>query len=113
MFFKKQRKPNRLRNYDYSTSGIYFITICTAARAGDTYMRPLLGKIVNGKMILNQKEAIAEKCWREIPLHFPVAALDAYVLMPNHIHGIISIDDHIEALIQPLTSAGSLPRTKC
>ncbi len=112
MFFKKQRKPNRLRNYDYSTSGIYFITICTAARAGNAYMRPLLGKVVNGKMNLNQKGAIAEKCWQEIPSHFPAATLDVYVLMPNHIHGIISIDDNLEALAPPLTSAGSYPRTK-
>jgi len=96
MFFKKQRKPNRLGNYDYSASGIYFITICTAARVGDAYMPHLLGNIVNGKMILNPNGAIAEKCWREIPLHFPAATLDVYVLMPDHIHGIISIDNNLE-----------------
>ncbi len=75
-------------------------------------MRPLLGNIINGKMILNQNGTIAERCWREIPLHFPTAALDAYVLMPDHIHGIILIDDKIEATLSPLTSAGSNPRTK-
>jgi putative transposase len=112
MFFKKQRKPNRFRNYDYSASGIYFITICTAARAGNTYMRPLLGKIVDGKMILNQRGAIADKCWREIPLHFPAATLDAYVLMPNHIHGIISIEDNPDVPAAPLASVRSYPRTK-
>jgi REP element-mobilizing transposase RayT len=106
MFVKKQRKPNRLRYYDYSKDGIYFITICAARR------NEFLGKIVNGKMILNQKGAIAEKCWREIPLHFPTATLDAYVLMPDHIHGIISIDNRLETPAPPLTAPFSYPRTK-
>ena len=75
-------------------------------------MRPLLGKIVNGKMILNPNGSIAEKCWREIPLHFPAATLDVYVLMPNHLHGIISIDNNLESPNAPLTSAGVYPRTK-
>lgn len=109
MFLRKQRKPNRLRNFDYSTSGFYFITICRAARVGDAYLR--LGRIVNAKMILYQKGAIAEQCWQEIPSHFPAATLDAYVLMPNHIHVTISIEVNPE-VPTPLTSVGSYPRTK-
>ena len=112
MFFKKQRKPNRLRNYDYSTSGIYFITICTARNVSDAYMRPILGEIINGKMILNAKGEIAEKCWLEIPLHFPALTLDAFVLMPDHIHGIISIDDNLLPPTSPHSQAGDNPRTK-
>lgn len=75
-------------------------------------MRPPLGKIVNGRMILNQMGAIAEKCWREIPLHFPAATLDAYVLMTDHLHGIISIDNNLETPVPPLTTASSYQRTK-
>ncbi len=85
MYQGRRRKPNRLRNFDYSQSGWYFITICVRDRTS------LFGEIKNGEMILNEFGEIVEKCWREIPNHFPDAALDEYVVMPNHTHGIIIV----------------------
>jgi len=79
------RRTIRLRGYDYSKEGIYFITLCTEGRAC------LFGGITDGAMRLNDAGKIAEKCWLDIPLHFPHTSLDAFIIMPNHIHGIISV----------------------
>lgn len=83
----KQRKPNRLKHYDYSQSGWYFVTICTQNH------KHHFGKIKNGKMILNEFGIIVKKYWNEIPIHYPTVELDESVIMPNHIHGIIVIDN--------------------
>ncbi len=77
------RRSIRLKNYDYSQPGAYFITICTENR------ECLFGNVVDGKMVLNDVGQIAQKCWLEIPNHFPNVVLDEFVIMPNHIHGII------------------------
>ena len=79
------RKSIRLRDYDYSQAGLYFITICTHEKL------PLFGKIVDEIMVKNDAGVVAEKCWREIPEHFPQIILGGFVVMPNHIHGIIEI----------------------
>jgi putative transposase len=79
------RKSIRLRGYDYSQAGSYFITICTHERL------PLFGEIVDEKMIQNEKGMMAEKCWHAIPDHFPWVILDAFIVMPNHVHGIITV----------------------
>ncbi|MDD5770587.1 MAG: transposase [Candidatus Gracilibacteria bacterium] len=79
-------KSNRLQNYDYGSNGGYFITICTKNR--ENYF----GEIIDGKMILNEIGKIAEKYYLEITKHFPFVILDEFVIMPNHIHGIIIID---------------------
>ena len=79
------RKSIRLKGYDYSQAGSYFITICTKYRAH------LFGKIVDGKMKLNATGKIADVCWRAIPEHYPNIRLDEFVIMPNHVHGIIFI----------------------
>lgn len=76
----------RLKNWDYGSNGKYFITICTK------YHISYFGKIVNGQMKLSKLGKMAYKCWEEIPKHFPFVHLDAYVIMPNHVHGIISIE---------------------
>ncbi|MFZ2172273.1 MAG: transposase [Methylococcaceae bacterium] len=80
-----RRKSIRLKNYDYSQAGLYFITICTHERL------PLFGEIVNGEMILNEAGRTAENCWRAIPDHFPDVTADEFIVMPNHVHGIITI----------------------
>ena len=80
---KHHRRSIRLQGYDYSQEGLYFITICCQNRAY------LFGKIVDGKMILNDAGLQAETCWQDIPNHFPNAVLHEYIIMPNHIHGII------------------------
>ncbi|RME47185.1 MAG: transposase [Caldilineae bacterium] len=90
-----QNKPNRrsirLKGYDYTQPGAYFITICTHDRAH------LFGEVVDGEMRLNALGEIARQCWTAIPDHFPHAALDEFVIMPNHVHGIIWIVDVVGA----------------
>lgn len=82
----KNRKSNRLKNYDYSQNGMYFITICTKNR------EHFFGEIKNGKIVLNESGRIAEKYWKEIPKRFPFVNPDDFIIMPNHIHGIIEIN---------------------
>jgi putative transposase len=85
---KHHRCSIRLKEYDYSQPGGYFITIVT-------YQRDLLfGKIVNEEMKLNDYGRVVEECWREIPKHFQNVELGAYVVMPNHVHGIIVINEN-------------------
>ena len=76
----------RLQGYDYGQNGAYFITICTANR------EHYFGEIANGKMNLNELGKMAEKYWLEIPNQFSFVKLDEYVIMPNHTHGILIID---------------------
>lgn len=82
---KHHRKSIRLKGYDYSQAGLYFITICIHNR------ECLFGEIENGIMIMNDMGKIADQCWAEIPRHFPNAVLHEYIIMPNHIHGIIEL----------------------
>jgi len=77
------RRSIRLRGHDYASGGVYFVTICTANN------RPLFGTVVNGRMALNDAGRIAARCWHEIPSHFPHATLDEWIIMPDHVHGIV------------------------
>lgn len=79
------RKSPRLQGYDYRQEGAYFVTICTHQRGW------LFGEVVEGVMNLNSSGHIAEQCWQAIPDHFPQVEIDAFVVMPNHVHGIIVI----------------------
>jgi len=83
----RERKHIRLKGYDYCQAGEYFVTICSRAR------EHLFGEIVDGNMILNVIGTTANECWTEIPSHFPNVEIDAFVVMPNHVHGIIRIMD--------------------
>ena len=76
----------RLLGYDYSSPGYYFITICTKK------MQMMFGVVRNDTMILNSYGRIIERCWKDLPDHYR-CVLDAFVIMPNHIHGIIIIPD--------------------
>ncbi len=82
---KHHRRSIRLPDYNYSRSGAYFITICTQNR------ECLFGNVADGKMILNEFGYIVKIFRMEIPQHFQHVKLDAYVVMPNHVHGIIII----------------------
>ena len=84
---KHHRRSLRLQVYDYTSSGAYFITICTRQR------ECLFGEIVNGEMGLNELGQLVDACWQRLPLHFPNLQLDAFVVMPNHIHGILVLTD--------------------
>lgn len=83
------RRSIRLKGYDYAQEGLYFITICCQDR------EHRFGAIENGKMILNDAGKIADECWLEIPKHFPNVVLHEYIIMPNHVHGIIEIANGI------------------
>jgi putative transposase len=82
------RQSIRLKGYDYASEGLYFITLNTQNR------EKLFGEIKDGVMILNEAGLIAQKYWLEIPEHFPHAALHEFVIMPDHIHGVIEIIYH-------------------
>ena len=82
------RKINRLKNYDYSHNGYYFVTICTKNH------EHFFGEVENVTMQLNEFGKIAKKCWLEIPEHFPDIILDEFIIMPNHVHGIIIIENN-------------------
>jgi REP element-mobilizing transposase RayT len=82
------RRSIRLKNYDYASSGAYFLTILTHER------QCLFGEIVDGAMRLNEWGVITERCWMEIPQHNSHVMLDAFVIMPNHLHGIIILNDN-------------------
>jgi REP element-mobilizing transposase RayT len=82
---KHHRRSIRLKGYDYSGSGAYFVTICTQNRAC------LFGAVRNGAVELNQVGEIAESAWNELPARFLSVGLDAFVVMPNHVHGIIIV----------------------
>lgn len=78
-----RRRPLRLRGYDYTRPGAYFVTICTHRRVC------LFGRIVDGAIHPNAFGAIVDACWRTLPEHYPHVGLDAFVVMPNHVHGIL------------------------
>jgi REP element-mobilizing transposase RayT len=82
---RHHRRSIRLKGYDYAHPGAYFITLCTHERAH------LFGTVVNGEMRLNEAGRVAEQGWRDIPAHFPQVKLDAFIIMPNHIHGVLWI----------------------
>ena len=82
---KHHRRSIRLREYDYSRPGLYFVTNIAYDR------EMFFGKIVNNKMILNEYGNIVRNWWLEIPNKFKNVNLDIFVVMPNHFHGIVQI----------------------
>jgi len=80
---RHHRRSIRLQDWDYAGEGAYFVTICTHERLC------LFGEAVDGEIRLNEYGQIARACWEEIPLHFSHAQSDVFVVMPNHVHGII------------------------
>ena len=85
------RRSIRLKDYDYSQTGAYFITICTFDR------KCIFGDISDGKMHLNQFGEIVKRCWLDLPNHYAHVILDTMVIMPNHIHCIIMLTDESNA----------------
>ncbi len=82
----KNRKTMRLKNYNYSQMGCYFVTICTKDRI------ECFGKICDEKIELNSFGRIAQKVWQAIPEHFENVLPDEFIIMPNHVHGILTIE---------------------
>lgn len=79
------RQSIRLRGYDYASAGAYFITVCTRNR------ECLFGEVLDGEMQLNDAGWIVRQAWEGLPQRFPSIALDACVVMPNHVHGIVIV----------------------
>jgi REP element-mobilizing transposase RayT len=79
------RKSIRLKEYDYSHNGAYFVTLCV------NNMMCLFGDVVDGKMGLNDAGKMVQTMWNDLSKRFPEIQLDVCVIMPNHVHGIISI----------------------
>jgi putative transposase len=75
----------RVKGYDYSQVGAYFVTMVNRRR------ECRFGEIIGGEMKLNRWGEIADECWRTIPEHFPSVELGAHIVMPNHVHRIITI----------------------
>ncbi|MBD2060018.1 hypothetical protein H6F88_29180 [Oculatella sp. FACHB-28] len=80
---KHHRRSIRLEGYDYTAAGTYFITICPYQR------NCLFGEIINSEMRLNQLGQRVYACWQRLPFHFSNLNLDTFVVMPNHIRGIL------------------------
>jgi len=84
---RHHRRSIRIPEHDYTQPGAYFVTICTWQRQG------ILGEIKEGQMRLSEWGQVAAECWAAIPVHFARVVLDEWVIMPNHMHGILIITD--------------------
>lgn len=98
---RHHRRSIRLKGYDYSQPGAYFITMCTQDRAC------LFGEVVDGKMRLNDAGRMVEKWWVELNRKFPGVQTDAYIVMPNHFHGIIVITVGADLRVCPYADDGT------
>ena len=94
--YKYNRKSLRLKHYDYSREGYYFITIVAQNR------EHLFGEIVDGVMGLNMAGEMVEELWHDIPNDFKHVKLHEFIIMPNHIHGIIQIKNPYDSYIKPV-----------
>ncbi|NUO08167.1 MAG: transposase [Candidatus Brocadia sp.] len=90
------RRSIRLKEYDYSRNGAYFITVCVYDK------KCIFGKIINESVELTHIGKMVNDFWYEIPNHFKNVILDTFIVMPNHIHGIIIITgDCMDAVSTP------------
>lgn len=89
-----QRKTTRLQGYDYSQPGAYFVTLLTYRR------QCLFGALINGVVQLTPLGELASTCWKALPSRFQLVQLDEFVIMPDHIHGILILteDDSIDRI---------------
>ena len=83
----RKRKQLRLKGYNYSQNGYYFVTICSESRGN------IFGKIIEGTMEANSLGKSVAECLSQIPKHFPFVIVDEYVVMPNNVHAIIQINN--------------------
>ena len=103
-----RRRSIRLPGFDYSQPGAYFITVCTRNRAC------ILGDVTEGKLRLSAAGRLVQAVWEELPQHYTHVHLDAWTVMPNHVHGIAILEsdsvDHVGAGLKPApTTRHGLP----
>lgn len=77
------RRSLRLKEYDYSQAGAYFVTICTKERDC------LFGPVVEGEMQTNAAGEMIRRVWDELPVQYPGVEIDEFIVMPNHVHGVV------------------------
>src|SRR3990170_2943541 len=80
---RHHRRSIRLPGYDYTQPGAYFVTICTQNR------ECVFGEVADGEMMSSGAGQMVERIWNELPHHYPGVEVDAFAVMPNHVHGII------------------------
>ncbi len=99
------RHSIRLKDYDYRSQGLYFITICTYKKIS------FFGQVTGGMLELNEYGRMTARLWQALPGYFPDVALDTYIIMPNHLHGIIAITQEISSVLpaHPPGSDAPLP----
>ncbi len=85
--YLNQRRSIRLPDYDYSQGGYYFVTVCTKGQ------ECLFGKIIDGEMILNNAGGMVKNEWKKLIDRFRNLQLKEFVIMPNHFHGIMKIQN--------------------
>src|SRR5690606_14708745 len=103
---RHHRRSIRLPEWDYAHPGAYFVTICTHRR------ECTLADIVDGDVRLSTEGKIVRQCWNDLPARYPHVDLDAFVIMPNHVHGIIVLtegDDVVGAGLRPAPTGDSSP----
>ncbi|MBM3188247.1 MAG: transposase [Chloroflexi bacterium] len=88
---RHHRRSIRLRGYDYASAGAYFVTLCAQGKAC------LFGDVAGHEMVLNGAGEMVRRVWDELATRYPGVALDAFVLMPNHLHGIIVLQPAVGA----------------
>lgn len=76
-------RSTRLKEYDYTQAGAYYVSSNTQKRL------PMFGNIVDGEMVLNDAGRMVQAVWEEIPAHYPGVEIDEFIVMPDHIHGIV------------------------
>jgi putative transposase len=84
---KNHRQSIRLKNYDYTSAGAYFVTLCTFQK------QHLFGEIVDAEMVLNELGSIVHFEWKWTEVVRPTVDMDVYVVMPNHLHGIVVLGE--------------------
>ncbi len=100
---KHHRRSIRLRHYDYRRQGLYYVTICTHEK------RCIFGEIKDNAACLNDIGNIAQTNWLSLPQRFPNIEIDEYIIMPNHMHGIITITEMLSSTKAP--TLGEVVRT--
>jgi REP element-mobilizing transposase RayT len=99
---KHHRRSIRLKGFDYATPGAYFVTICTHERVC------ILGHTESDVMVLSEYGQLVERCWHLLPHHFLNVQLDVFVVMPNHMHGVIvAIECRYDRIKPACVGAGS------
>jgi len=99
------RRSIRLQGYDYTQAGVYFVTLVTQGRAC------LFGTILDANLTLSSTGEIVAACWQRLPGSFPIR-LDAWVIMPNHFHGIIVISPSRKGEASAVQTRASNPPSK-